>query len=80
MSLAMQGSFNLTYNDVTINAPIYTSKFDLFPLVDNSWNFGCELSTWGNCWEKHYKFNWNCEGGNKPDITVSPNDIITGNY
>ena len=77
MSLAMEGSFNMTYNGVTVNAPIYTPKHEIFPLVDNSWNFGCELESWGYCWEKHYKFSWTCEGGDKPLITVVPNNITS---
>ena len=67
----------MTYNGVTVNAPIYTPKHEIFPLVDNSWNFGCELKSWGYCWEKHYQFRWTCEGGDKPLITVVPNNITS---
>ena len=78
MSLAMQGSFSLTYEGVTIEAPIYSSQYDLFPLMDTNWGFGCDLTSWGHCWEKHYLLSWTCEGGNKPSITVDKNITSDG--
>ena len=36
MSLAMQGSYELIFENTSIHVPIYTSKHDLYPIVDSN--------------------------------------------
>ena len=76
MSLAMQGTYELIYGNTSIEVPIYTSKHDLYPIVDSTWNYGCGLEEWASCWETHFKFKWNCEGGNKDEIIVRSDKIV----
>lgn len=77
MSLAMQGSYSMTFKNQTVNVPIYSDKRQIFPLVDANWNYGCDIVQWANCWEQHFRLLWDCEGGDQPLIEVSADDIIT---
>ena len=45
-------------------------------IVDNNWNYGCGLSQWGECWNTHFGFNWNCEGGDKEQIVIKTDNIV----
>ena len=79
MSLAMQGSYSLTYKNNTINVPIYTNKYDLYPLLDSNWDYACELHTYNYCWYTHHTLKWSCEGGDKPLIEIDSTGIVSDN-
>ena len=77
MSLKMSGTYSLTYGGNELSLPIYSTKYDIYPKINQAWDYECEIHEWDNCWNKQIQLKWTCEGGNKDEIVVNSDNIVT---
>ena len=77
MSLKMSGSYSLSYGGNELSFPIYSTKYDIYPKINQAWNYECEIHEWDNCWNSQIQLKWTCEGGDKDEIIINSDNIVT---
>ena len=61
MSLALQGTYQLTMNNISVDVPLCTEPWELEPILSGAWNYECPIEMWGGncgCGHRWAKIRW----------------------
>ena len=76
-SRAVEGTFSVTFNNITVELPPYLEAWELEPIVASAWGFECPIDRYGTCWDRQYHFRWSCQGGYQPPFSTSTDNVFS---